>query len=100
MTSFQGFKRYEADGWVAWVPDVPGAHTWAPDRDEHKLEHYLREAIAAMLDLEVAAVTVRVDTAPDDLPEEDDSGVIKGMNRLTQLRKLGHDIPEPDQSSV
>lgn len=39
----------ERDAWLADVPSIDGAHTWA--RDLSKLDGYVREAIALALDL-------------------------------------------------
>lgn len=49
MTTHRAVVTREGNAWLADVPDVPGAHTWA--RDLVKLDKNVREVIALMLDL-------------------------------------------------
>jgi predicted RNase H-like HicB family nuclease len=49
VTTHRAVVTREGNAWLADVPDVPGAHTWA--RDLVKLDKNVREVIALMLDL-------------------------------------------------
>jgi DNA-directed RNA polymerase specialized sigma subunit len=48
-TPYRVVVTRERDAWLADVPDVAGAHTWA--RDLKRLEGFVREAIVLALDL-------------------------------------------------
>jgi predicted RNase H-like HicB family nuclease len=49
VNHYRAVVTRESGKWQADVPDVPGAHTWAPSLAG--LDHNAREAIALVLDL-------------------------------------------------
>lgn len=48
MTEYLAIYKHDADGWSAYVPDLPGCVSTGPDRTE--VEANVREAVALHLE--------------------------------------------------